>query len=183
MKCSLQSTAAILAMLGATCAAQGQVYESTGKGGVPEFSDQATPGSKQITVPTPNVSDAPLPSVQPPTPTASPAYSQLSIVSPAMGGTVHSNTGEFDVSLNLQPALNSGRGDRFMVTLDGNALPGRYASGTIGITSQDFDAAAVDNEQHQLQVSVVDSNGNVLIAAGPVSFYIKRATVRRRGRR
>ncbi len=42
---------------------------------------------------------------------------------------------------------------------------------------QDFQSAAADNVQHQLQVAVVDTGGNVLMTAGPVSFYVHRAAV------
>ena len=91
---------------------------------------------------------------------------------------MHTNTGAFDVKVAVQPALNAG--DVFVVALDGTALPGRYTSGDIAVTEQDFQSAATDNVQHQLQVAVVDAGGNVLITAGPVSFYVHRATVRGR---
>jgi len=183
MKVALWSISAILALLWGTAAAQGQIYESTEKGGVREYSDQPTSGSKSVTLPPPNISDAPMPSEQPQPAVVSTGYEQLSIVSPADQGTLHTNTGEFNVNVNVNPALNADRGDRFMVTLDGNALPSRYTSATMSITSQDFEAAAADNVMHQLQVAVVDSSGNVLITAGPVKFYVHRATVRRRSRR
>ena len=54
---------------------------------------------------------------------------------------------------------------------------GRYTSGNIAVTPQDLESAAADNVQHQLQVAVVDAGGNVLITAGPVSFYVHRAAV------
>jgi len=172
-----------LALLLGTAVAQAQVYESKEKSGVPVFSDQPSPGSTEMTLPKPNVSDAPMPSVQ--TPSApTPAYSQLSIASPGPDGTVHSNTGAFTVSVNVSPALNSSGGDRFVVKLDGTTLPGRYASPTINLTTQDVAGAAVtDNIQHQLEVAVVDGTGNVLIAATPIKFYLRRAIVHERGRR
>ena len=64
----------------------------------------------------------------------------------------------------------------------GRALAGRYTSADIAVTEQDFQSAAADDVQHQLQVAVVDAGGNVLIAAGPVSFYVHRATVRQQAR-
>ena len=172
-----------LVSLCSLAAAQTQIYESKDKSGAPVFSDTPTPGSKDVTLPPPNISDAPMPapSAQPPAP--APAYSELSIVSPGPGGTLHTNTGEFDVKVNLSPALNSERGDRFVVKLDGTALPGRYTSPTIEITSQDFAAAAGETAQHQLDISVVDRNGKVLIAASPLTFYIQGASVQRRSRR
>jgi len=173
-------TVALATLLGAAVA-QAQVYESKEKSGVPVFSDQPSPGSTEMTLPKPNVSDAPMPSVQ--TPAApNPAYSQLSIVSPGPKGTVHSNTGAFTMSVSVTPALNASGGDRFLVKLDGTTLPGRYASPTINLTTQDVAGAAVtDNIEHQLEVAVVDGTGNVLIAATPVNFYLRRAIVHERG--
>jgi len=181
MKPAMWSRAAVLVLPWCALAAQGQIYESKEKGGVPVFSDQPTTGASPVTLPPPNVSDAPMPAAGPQPVVAAP-YSQLSIVSPAAAGTVHTNTGAFDVSVSLYPALDSRGGDRFMVKLDGAALPGRYASATIGISSQDFEAAAGSGEPHQLEVAVVDSAGKVLITAAPVKFYVRRATVRERRR-
>lgn len=169
-----------LAALWTTAAAQTQIYESKEKGGAPVYSDTPAPGSKEVTLPPPNISDAPMPSSQPKGPAAPPAYSELSIVSPGPGSTLHTNTGEFKVDVRLSPALNSERGDRFVVKLDGTELAGRYTSPTIEVTSKDFGTAAMDNVQHELEVSVVNANGDVVIAASPVTFYVRRATVQER---
>ena len=161
--------------------AQAQVYESKEKSGVPVFSDQPSSGSREITLPKPNVSDAPMPSVQTPPPPSMPAYSQMTIVSPGPDGTVHSNTGAFTVTVSVTPALNSSGGDRFMVKLDGTTLPGRYSDPNISLTTEDVAGAAVtDNIQHQLEVVVVDTGGSTLIAATPVKFYLRRAIVHKR---
>ena len=102
-------------------------------------------------------------------------YSQLAILFPAEQGTMHTNTGAFDVEVALQPALNAG--DAFVVTLDGTALPAVTPLGTSPSPRRTSQSAAADNVQHQLQVAVVDAGGNVLITAGPVSFYVHRAAV------
>ena len=169
----------VLAALWSATATHSQIYESKDKSGAPVYSDTPTPGSKEVTLPAPNVSDAPMPSTQPTTPAVPAPYSELVIVSPGPGSTLHTNTGEFNVNVNLSPALNSKGGDRFVVTLDGTALPGRYTSPTIEITSKDW-AVAADNVQHELGVSVVNANGDVVIAASPVTFYAHRAGFRRR---
>ena len=160
----------LIAALSGAAIAQTQIYESKEK------------SSKEVTLPKPNISDAPMPKVQTPAATPSPAYSMLSIVSPASDGTVHSNTGAFSISVNLSPELNSSKGDRFMVKLDGTTLPGRYTDPNINLTTQDVaGAAATDNIEHQLEVAVVDAGGNALIVATPVKFYLRRAIVYERG--
>jgi hypothetical protein len=177
MKGAVWFAAVVLSGWTAAVAAQEKIYESTGQGGVPEFSGQPTPGATEMTLPPPNVIDTTPPPAQP---QAAPqqeltGYSRLAILFPAEQGTMHTNTGAFDVQVALQPTLNAG--DTLVVTLDGTALPGRYTSGNIAVTPQDWELAAADNVQHQLQVAVVDAGGNVLIAAGPVSFYVHRAVV------
>ena len=175
--------AILAAALSCVAVAQAQVYESKEKSGVTEYSDVPSSGSKEVTLPKPNISDAPLPSVQMQKPAPADAYSQLSIVSPAQEGTIHSNTGQLSVSVSVEPALNSGRGDRLVVKLDGTTLPQRYASTNIEITPQEFAGAASHDTAHQLEVAVVDASGKALISAAPVKFYMHRATVRRsRGR-
>jgi hypothetical protein len=182
MKCAVWSAAAVLAVWTIVAAAEEPIYESTEKGGVPEFSGQPTPGSTEVTLPPPNVIDTTQPPAQPPAPQeAFTGYSQLAILFPSEQGTMHTNTGAFGVKVAVEPALNTG--DAFMVTLDGTALPGRYTAADIPVTEQDFESAAADNVEHRLEVAVVDSSGNVLITAGPVSFYVHRATVRRRSER
>ena len=175
------STTAVLTVLCGTALADEQIYESKEKSGVPEFSGQPTPGSEPVTLPAPNVIDTTQPQVQPQAAQQdrSTGYSQLTILFPTQQGTLHTNTGAFDVKVAVQPALKTG--DAFRVTLDGTALAGRYRSTDIPITSEDFEGAAADNVGHQLEVTVVDASGNALIAADPVSFYVHRATVRRRG--
>jgi hypothetical protein len=177
MKRAVSFAAALLWAWSVAAAAQDQIYESTGKGGVPEFSGQPAPGSKEVTLPPPNVIDTdPAPAPVAPREVLT-GYSQLAIVSPAEQGTMHTNTGAFDVQVAVAPGLNAG--DVFVVTLDGSALPGRYRSADIAITEEDFDSFAADAVQHRLEVAVVDASGNVVIRSGPVNFYVHRATVRR----
>ena len=155
-----------------------QVYESKEKGGVPVFSDTPTQGAKPVDLPPPNVVNTPQPAQpQAPSAPAAPSYVQLAILAPAQQDTVHTNTGAFDVQVSLAPTLRPG--DAFVVTLDGNALPGRYTSANISLTEQDYASAAAATHQHSLSVAVVDSNGNVLMSSNAVSFYVDRSTIRR----
>jgi hypothetical protein len=133
MKLAVWFATTLLWMWAVAVAAQDKIYESTGKGGIPEFSGQPTPGSSKVTLPPANVIDTTQPPAQP---QALPqevltGYSQLEILFPAEQGTLHTNTGAFDVKVAVQPALNAG--DVLVVALDGTALPGRYSSGDIAL--------------------------------------------------
>jgi len=157
--------------------AVGQVYESKDKSGAPVFSDRPSEGSKAVDIPAPNVvspqdrpAASPLPAQKPDF-----QYSQLAIAAPTAQTTIHSNTGAFNVQLSIDPDLR--QGDAFVLTLDGNTLPTRYPSATIGLTAQDYQSAAANTHQHSLTAAIVDANGQVMIQSDPVSFYISR-TVR-----
>jgi len=166
----------------ATCAAQGTVYESKDKAG-PVFSDQPSPGAKPVDLPPPNVvGPQRTPKAQPAPVAAAPKYSSLAIASPADEGTIHTNTGEFDLRVRSVPALRAKAGDRYRVTLDGNPLAKAYGSSKIRISEADWQAAAGSDTKHMLQVAVVGPAGATLIQSAPISFYAHRATVRKQQR-
>jgi hypothetical protein len=147
------------------------------------------PGAKPVQVgPTNVVPSPPLPaSAAAPdkaaTADAPPPYRSLAFTSPADQGTVHSNTGAFEVVLRTSPGLRTRVGDRIRLTLDGTVLPKSHASNRIQFTESDWQAAAAgDGVQHTMQAAIVDRSGRVLITSAPIVFYVQRATVGRRGR-
>ena len=150
-----------------------QVYECPGQDG-PVFTNTPCPGGKRMDLGSPNVIDTGSPpqaggAAQP----AASAYTTFSIVSPENGGTIHTNTGQFQVSLDLAPALQGG--NAVSVSLDGTPLPTLRYSLQFDITPEEWESAAAANVEHVLQASVVDRSGNILIAAAPVQFYVHRA--------
>jgi len=175
--------AAVLSVLTAAPWAQ-TVYESQGKDG-PSFSDVPSPGASAVELPPPNVVSAPpVPKPQPPVPAKALApYRSLRITAPAAQGMVHTNTGAFDVVAQLQPPLRPG--DRVLVRLDGNALQTVFRSTRLHLSEADWQgAAAVDTDEHTLQLAIVDATGQVRIESDAVRFYARReATGGRRGRR
>lgn len=169
--------AILLGIVPALGSAQGPVYESKDKAG-PVFSDRPSAGAKPVELAPPNViQTTPLPKQQPAPAAAAPYYTALAISSPENGGSIHSNTGAFDVSVRLQPALRSTRGDRIEARLDGRPLARRFGSARFGVTEADWQkSASPDNVEHTLQVVVLDKAGAVLIESTPVKFFAHRAT-------
>jgi hypothetical protein len=170
----------LLATFTALAFAQTPIYESKDKAG-PVFSDQPSPGAKVVDPPSPNVIDTARPAPPQPATSGAPAqrYTSLAVVSPARGGTLHSNTGALELRVRLSPGLRSGQGDRLRVKLDGTELPGRFRSDTIQITEADWQRAANPAvAEHTLQAAVVDGSGNVLIESPVSLFFVHRATVR-----
>jgi hypothetical protein len=159
--------------------AQATIYESRGKDG-PVFSDQPSPGATPVTVGPTNVVQSPKAPAKPaPAADAAPpaSYRSLAIAAPQDRGTVHTNTGAFDVSLRISPGLRSGSGDRVVLVLDGATLPKTYRSTSIRVTENDWRSADAAGSMHTLQALVVDSAGRVLVESSPVLFYAQRTVV------
>jgi len=168
----MMRTASLLLLL-LPAVAPAQVYECPGQDG-PVFTNMPCPGGKRMDLGSPNVIDAGNPPQQ--AGAAQPAvsgYTSLTIVSPENGGTIHTNTGQFQVSLDLTPGLQGG--NAVSVSLDGTQLPTLRYSLQFDITPEEWESAAAANVEHTLQASVVDRSGNTLIAAAPVQFYAHRA--------
>jgi len=165
----------LLWLLPALATAQ-TIYECPGTGG-PVFTNTPCAGGKQLDLPPPNVIDT----ATSPQPQAADivaqAYSAFSILSPEEAGTVHTNTGRFQVALTLTPGLQDGNG--ISVSLDGTQLPTLRYSLHFDITQEEWESAATANVQHVLQAAVLDRSGNLLIAATQVQFYVRRAVIRK----
>lgn len=157
------------------------VYETRDKSG-PVFTDRPSAGASAVQLQAPNViAMPPAPQVQPASSPAAPAYRELVIIAPEARGTIHSNTGAFDVRARLSPALRGS--DRIQVSLDGNVLKTRFRSPDLRITEADWNAAASsDDGLHTIALTVVDAKGAPLIASAVVGFYMQRASVARQRR-
>ena len=170
----------LLALCGALAAAQTTIYESKDKAG-PVFSDQPSPGAKELTLPSPNVMPGTAPQQQAAPQPALPPYRLLNILSPEDKGTVHTNTGAFDIRVQTAPELRAG--DRVRLRLDGKPIGRSFQTTTIGLTAEDWQAAANNaSVEHTLQVTIVDGDGKVLIESAPISFYAHRTTATQRKR-
>jgi hypothetical protein len=174
--------ALVLALSGFTVATLAQtVYESRDKTGGTVFSDRPTPGASSVDLPPPNVINSPPAAAPAPAPAASaapvPHYRNLVISLPEPQGTVHSNTGAFDVRARLSPPLRPS--DRVGVSIDGNAVPTLFRSTQLHISEADWRSTATGqgNGEHVLQLAVLDANGVLLIESAPVRFFIKHAAV------
>jgi hypothetical protein len=153
------------------------MYECPSQDG-PVFTDAPCPGGKRLDLGPPNVIDTQNPPQQ--QAVSEPVawvYTAFSIVMPEDGGTIHTNTGQFQVSAALTPGLQGG--NAISVSLDGTQLLTLRYSLQFDITQEEWESAAAANVQHTLQASVVDRSGNTLIAATPVQFYVHRAFIRK----
>jgi len=147
-----------------------KIYKSTDAEGNVIYSDSPRPGAVEIEVPTEPAGIVPVPPGQlPPKSASATEYGSLIIVSPANNAVLSDPEGNVSVSLVLEPALKTGRGDSIRLRLDGRQLSTSYTDSEISIPN-------VERGEHLLQADVVNGAGKVLITSAPVNFSQQRAS-------
>jgi hypothetical protein len=95
-----------------------------------------------------------------------PSYYAIAISSPTEDLAVRDNAGNLTVSVKMDPVLDTSRGHRLQLLMDGSP----HASGS----HTSFDLENVDRGTHSLAARVVDADGEVLITSEPVTFHMLR---------
>lgn len=101
-------------------------------------------------------------------------YQAVRIVAPEPDATVHDNSGNLAVTVEVLPPLRAEAGDRLTLLLDGKAV----ASGF----EQRFELTGIDRGRHTLRVQVKAADGTILATSPPVKFQMWRASRLFRGR-
>ena len=181
----------VLALAGATAIAQG-VYMTPGKSG-PVFSDKPQAGSREVTLKplnvVPPVETSPAPAVAkdakagrqaeeaPP-----PSYRSLAIVSPENNGSVAGNSSLFEVRLFADPPLSVGEGHVFLVRINGRTVERRFTAPEFVIPPEFWEYGYVPADQSmQIEASIADGAGQILMRAAPVVVYSRQIYVRPSG--
>ncbi|QMU61968.1 MAG: DUF4124 domain-containing protein [Gammaproteobacteria bacterium] len=94
------------------------------------------------------------------------AYSELVITSPSNDATFRDNQGNLTINFRVNPALQTRKGHKFVVTVGGAEV----YTGTSTITALNN----VDRGTHVITVKVVDADGSAKITATPVSVTLQR---------
>ena len=171
--------------------AQG-IYVTPGANG-PSFSDKPQSGAKEVTLrpltvvpkePTPSSSEtagvAPVPARggDPRGRAVTPAYRSFAIIFPEYDGSVVINTGMFDVRLAVDPPLLLGEGHAFVVSINGRPVEQRFTSTEFTIPPEFWGGSSPPiNQSAQLDASLIDGYGRVLMSAAPVRFFMRYTTI------
>jgi hypothetical protein len=166
--------------------AQG-VYVTPGENG-PVFSDKPRAGSKEVdlrpltVIPAlskPEPKPAPVietpwqdrpPRERPPQEPAAP-YRSLEVLAPADGGSVAGNTSFLEVRLAVDPPLQLADGHAFVVSINGRSVDQRFTATDFMIPPEFWPEGYLPaNHGVQLDVAVIDANGEVIMRASPVHF-------------
>jgi len=97
-------------------------------------------------------------------------YTYLRITSPENDATVRNNSGNFSISFNIQPSLNTKQGHYFSVHMDGKTMHDKLSSLSANMTN-------IDRGSHSLSVSVKDKKGKTIRKSKPITVYVHRQTV------
>jgi hypothetical protein len=163
-----------LAFVCATASAQ--IYRRIAPDGHVYFSDRPGPDAEPVEV-IPNTAvrlpPVPVQGVATEQPVAAtPAYSNFSIVSPAINQGVRANDGNVTVVLKLVPDLLPGH----TITLSIDGEDGEQISVAEDLT---IELTNLSRGRHTVEATLHDEQGNALIQAGPVSFNVLRVAVGR----
>jgi hypothetical protein len=159
-----------------------QIYKRMGPDGQVYFSDQPGSDAERVDLaPVPTISLPPVPAQ---TNTAGQtgrtatgsqnnapaAYTEFAITSPTSEQGVRANNGNVTIHLSLQPALRPG--NRIVVLVNGEDGEAVYT-----MDSMMLELINMSRGRHTVAATVVDADGNTLIQASPVTFYVLRVAL------
>ena len=95
---------------------------------------------------------------------------EISIASPQEGEAIWGNDSNVLVSVNLQPELNSEKGEMLVITLDGMVVGDPQPS-------TNFTVPIIERGAHTMSVSLINKAGTQLASSQAVNFQLHRASV------
>lgn len=161
------------------CAHAETIYKSAGDKGT-VYSDTPTPGGHEVNLPPSNIVQPPPKS--PPAPKEIEAekvsaqaerYRVFRITQPEDRGSVAATTSAFEVRVAVEPPLQTEFGHAFTLKLNGKPVSKRYLFPEMLIPPEFFGDTIRVPQQFLVEVSIVDSRGNVLMTAKPVEATMR----------
>jgi hypothetical protein len=170
----LKRTIIILIFILAAGTVLAQAYRWTDEDGVVHFSDRPHEGAERIQLPADGRRPPPPQTVSSAAATTEAAaeeaavfrYESLTIVSPLAEETLWNIEGVLNVTLNLQPALQTGH--RVRIYFDGTP---RFVNG------MSFQIDEVYRGVHNIQAEIVDESGTMMIRSVPNRFYVQQNAI------
>jgi hypothetical protein len=162
----------LLSAIGCAAVTAATVYKWVDDNGVTHYSDQPHENAQKVELKAPQTYSAPKTPATPRRNTSTPAKSgvnyQCSVSAPT-ADQVFMNTDTVTAGVVVQPAVLPG--DKAVVTLDGQPLPGVQAGGG------QFTISPVDRGTHTIQVSIQDSSGKSVCSSAPVTFHVQQPSL------
>lgn len=154
------------------------VYKSIQPDGSVVFTDEPRKDATKIEIPKAQTYSAPPKAdaknsaagakpPQPAKPKSETIYEQLAILAPGKDATVRQDAGDIEVQVGLAPALDSKKGHKLALDLDGRRM-------TEPSTNSQFTLENIDRGTHTVQAHILDEAGQILRSSDPVIFHVKR---------
>jgi hypothetical protein len=157
----MTKTIAWILLLACSLSSAQTVYQSTDKNGNPVFTDQPQPKAKPVELKPINTT----PSITPTAPNPSetpPAFAGYKTVQVAMPSSIPNGLAPTTIGIVIQPQLQPNH--RWELLLDGQQqAEGQASSATI---------EQMERGQHQLQLRIVDQNGNAIASSAPTDVFV-----------
>ncbi|MCX2979828.1 DUF4124 domain-containing protein [Halieaceae bacterium IMCC14734] len=156
----------LLLLLLSPLLATAQVYKHVDQDGNVTFSDIPAPGSEKIDVPVSNTVAAPPVVSRPQEEPADALVSyQVAISSPEPEAVIPRGPGNFSVTVTVSPAPDTSM--QLQLFMDGDAYGAPQSQLQWNLTN-------VPRGTHQVQVAIVDSEGETLAQSDPITVYVRR---------
>ncbi|HSB96867.1 MAG TPA: DUF4124 domain-containing protein [Spongiibacteraceae bacterium] len=137
------------------------VYQSTDKNGNPVFTDQPQPSSKPVELKPTNTTPGVTPVTGQPQSEAT-RFSGYSTVQLAVPSSIPNGLAPTTIGISIQPQLQPEH--HWELLLDGQLqAEGQAASATI---------EQMARGDHQLQLQIIDRNGNPIGSSGPINIFV-----------
>lgn len=182
----------VAAGLFCTAALAQSVYVTRGENG-PVFSDKPQAGAKEMTLKPLTV----VPAASEPSPAAkplrggpdagktdgrrqeaAPPYRSLAILAPENNGSVLGDTSQLEVRLAVDPPLLLAEGHAFVVRANGRLVDQRFTATEFILPPDSWPEGYLpSNRSVQLEVSIVDGSGQVVMRAAPIQFFSRQIVV------
>jgi hypothetical protein len=160
---------------GCAVATAATVYKWVDDNGVVHYSDQPHENAQKVELKAPQTYTAPKTPATPvqsrsnaPTKPAAPTYQSCAVSEPT-ADQVFMNTDTVTAGVVVNPPVKPG--DRAIVTLDGQQVPGVPANGG------QFTISPVDRGSHSIQMSVQDSTGATVCISSAVTFHVHQPSL------
>ena len=149
------------------------VYKWIAPDGSTYYSDQPHTGADRIVLPKWYPPQPPHSVLPPPVTATKPVfltYNSLTIIKPASGENVRDNQGNVEVTLAVEPDLNTTENHKIQILLDG------WVQGDPS-PSLEQSLTGIKRGRRTVVAQVINEQGRVLIGSRPVTFHMKISTL------
>lgn len=158
--------------------AYAKLYKCTDASGNISYTDEPCIGGEELKLPPlptykskkPATSSSADRKSAPGTKDSSKGYTRLEITQPADDKQIQSEDGKVDISIAVEPGLNTNDGHKIQIKFDGQSLK------TTGATTR-VQLNDVERGTHTVQASIIDAKGAVVMSSETIKFHLLKRSL------